>query len=83
MQKLQGIEAAEETTGIKVAEVVGIKVAREVVGRKAYQGRRIDMVLEGSLSSILGLGIRYLKFYKKRRVLAAFPHKRRGFGPGL
>ena len=40
------------------------------------------MVLEETLTRVLGLGIFHLKFYKKRRVLVGFPLKRRGFGPG-
>ena len=43
---------------------------------------RFYLVLEGSLTRVLGLGIRHLKFYKGR-ILVGFPLKRRGFGPGL
>jgi len=83
LKKLLGVEVAEEIAKVRVAEVVGVEVAREVVGRKAHQGGRIDLVLEESLTRVLGLGIRHLKLYKKRRVLVGFPLKRRGFGPGL
>ena len=39
-----------------------------------------DLVLEGTLTRVLGLGIRHLKFFNKRIVLAGFSLERRGFG---
>jgi len=43
---------------------------------------KFDLGLERSWSKVMGLGIRHLKFYKKRRVLVGFPLRRRGFGLG-
>jgi len=43
---------------------------------------KLDLVLEGSWSRVISLGIHYLKFYKKRRVLVDFPLKRTSFGLG-
>jgi len=74
-----GVEIVEEATRGRSC----INSWGQVVGRKAHRGGRIDLVLEGTLTRVLGLGIHQLKFYKKRRVLMGFPLNRRGFGLGL
>jgi len=51
----------------------------DFVEEKAHQ-EDVGLGLGGVLVKGQGLGIRHLKFYKKRRVLVGFPLKKRGFG---
>lgn len=70
------------STSARARVFVVLKIAiKKLLGskllEKLLEAMKVDLVLEGSLSRVIGFGIHHLKFYKKRRVLLGFPLKRR------